>query len=47
MEKSDSNGMTALGFLWDLDGVLVDTGEFHYISWAETLPKYGLQMNRE
>jgi len=39
--------MTNVGFLWDLDGVLVDTGEIHYISWIETLPKYGLSMSRE
>ena len=39
--------MVILGFLWDLDGVLVDTGEFHYISWIETLPKFGLHMTRE
>jgi HAD superfamily hydrolase (TIGR01509 family) len=35
------------GFLWDLDGVLVDTGEFHYTSWIETLPRYGLAMSHE
>jgi beta-phosphoglucomutase len=39
--------MTNYAFLWDLDGVLVDTGEFHYISWIETLPKYGLSMTHE
>ncbi len=30
------------GVIWDLDGVLVDTGEFHYISWHETLSHYGI-----
>jgi HAD superfamily hydrolase (TIGR01509 family) len=39
--------MTNCGFLWDLDGVLVDTGEFHYTSWAEILPQYGIPMTRE
>jgi beta-phosphoglucomutase len=39
--------MRQYGFLWDLDGVLVDTGEFHYISWIETLPRYGLTMTKE
>lgn len=39
--------MTDYGFLWDLDGVLVDTGEFHYTSWVELLPRYGLSMTRE
>jgi beta-phosphoglucomutase len=35
------------GVLWDLDGVLVDTGEFHYISWNETLPAYGIPFSHE
>ena len=33
--------------LWDMDGVLVDTGEFHYQSWAETLSGYGIALDRE
>jgi beta-phosphoglucomutase len=35
------------GVLWDLDGVLVDTGEFHYISWKDTLPDYGIPFSSE
>lgn len=35
------------GVIWDLDGVLVDTGEFHYISWIETLSRYGIPFTRE
>jgi beta-phosphoglucomutase len=35
------------GVLWDMDGVLVDTGEFHYLSWLDTLPVYGLNMSPE
>jgi beta-phosphoglucomutase len=35
------------GVLWDLDGVLVDTGEFHYISWKDTLPAYGIPFSRD
>ncbi len=27
--------------LWDLDGTLVDTKEFHYQSWALALPEFG------
>ena len=30
-----------LGVLWDLDGTLVDTGDFHYKSWALALPAFG------
>jgi beta-phosphoglucomutase len=35
------------GVLWDLDGVLVDTGEFHYVSWKEILPFYGIPISYE
>ena len=28
------------GVIWDMDGVLVDTGEFHYQSWRDTLNEY-------
>ena len=30
-----------------MDGVLVDTGEFHFVSWAEVLPNYGLSITRQ
>jgi beta-phosphoglucomutase family hydrolase len=36
-----------LGVLWDMDGVLVDTGEHHYISWKETLDEAGIPFDRE
>ena len=40
--------MTATqGVLWDMDGVLVDTGELHFISWAQVLAEYELPMTRE
>ncbi len=35
------------GVLWDLDGVVVDTGEFHYQAWSLVLPEYGLPVTRE
>jgi beta-phosphoglucomutase len=35
------------GVLWDMDGVLVDTGEFHYRSWAAVLDEYGVDLSRE
>jgi HAD superfamily hydrolase (TIGR01509 family) len=28
--------------LWDMDGVLVDSGDFHYVAWAETVAREGL-----
>jgi beta-phosphoglucomutase len=33
--------------LWDLDGVLADTGEFHFQSWMSTLPVYGIPFTPE
>ncbi len=32
--------------LWDMDGVLVDTGEFHFQAWAQTLADYGFPFAR-
>ena len=39
--------MTGQGVLWDLDGVLVDTGEFHFQAWSGLLPEYGILFTRE
>jgi HAD superfamily hydrolase (TIGR01509 family) len=33
--------------LWDMDGVLVDSGEFHYVAWVEILGRAGLSYTRE
>ena len=27
--------------LWDMDGVLVDTGEFHFKAWQQTFEELG------
>jgi beta-phosphoglucomutase family hydrolase len=35
------------GVLWDMDGVLVDTGEFHYQSWSNTLLLHDIPFSRE
>jgi beta-phosphoglucomutase len=39
--------MTRQGILWDMDGVLVDTGEFHFQSWAEALGEHGVPFSRD
>jgi beta-phosphoglucomutase len=39
--------MTRQGVLWDLDGVLVDTGEFHFRAWSRTLSEYDVPFTRE
>jgi len=33
--------------LWDMDGVLVDTGDFHYQSWKETFDEIKVPFSRE
>jgi beta-phosphoglucomutase family hydrolase len=35
------------GVLWDLDGVLADTGEFHFQAWSGLLPAYDIPYSRE
>ena len=35
------------GVIWDMDGVLVDTGEFHYQSWRDTLNEYQVILSKE
>lgn len=38
---------TIQGVLWDMDGVLVDTGEAHYESWKQVLAERGVPFSRE
>jgi beta-phosphoglucomutase len=38
---------TDYGVLWDMDGVLVDTAEFHFQTWLEALSAYGIPFTRE
>lgn len=35
------------GFIFDLDGVLTDTAEYHYLAWKKLADKLGIQLNRE
>lgn len=35
------------GVLWDMDGVLIDTGPTHYRSWVQTLADYDLTMSED
>lgn len=35
------------GILWDMDGVLVDTGEAHYQSWLAILSERDIEFTRE
>ena len=33
--------------LWDMDGTLIDSEEFHWISWRDTLANEGIAITRE
>jgi beta-phosphoglucomutase family hydrolase len=35
------------GVIWDMDGVLADTGEFHFQAWSQALPEFGIPFTRE
>jgi HAD superfamily hydrolase (TIGR01509 family) len=35
------------GVLWDLDGTLVDSAEFHWLSWRDTMAAEGLPLTYE
>jgi beta-phosphoglucomutase len=37
----------ACGVLWDMDGVLVDTGELHFKAWAQALSEFGIHFSRQ
>ncbi|MGI9535571.1 MAG: HAD family hydrolase [Desulfocapsaceae bacterium] len=36
-----------IGVLWDMDGVITDSGEAHFISWKKALDQYDLPFTRE
>ena len=35
------------GVIWDMDGVLIDTGRFHYIAWKAVLGRRGIPFSEE
>ena len=36
-----------IGVLWDMDGVITDSGEAHFISWKKALDQHGIALSRE
>lgn len=34
------------GIIFDLDGVITDTAEFHYFAWKQLCDEEGLEFNR-
>src|SRR5918994_4812466 len=39
--------MIAKAVLWDLDGTLVDSEEFHWLSWRDTMRGEGIELTYE
>jgi beta-phosphoglucomutase len=39
--------MTHLGFIFDLDGVITDTAEYHYLAWKRLADEEGLPFTRQ
>jgi beta-phosphoglucomutase len=37
----------ARAVLWDMDGTLIDSGEYHWLTWHETLAELGVTLTRE
>ena len=35
------------GFLFDLDGVIVDTAKFHFVAWRRMANEIGIDFNEE
>jgi HAD superfamily hydrolase (TIGR01509 family) len=42
-----SSMILLIGVLWDFDGVIADTGELHYRTWARVLAEAGVPFDRE
>lgn len=45
METQNSSSVRAV--LWDMDGTLIDSGEYHWRSWDETMQKEGIPFTYE
>ncbi len=43
----DKNNQNENGVLWDMDGVLVNTGEMHFQAWMQALTEFGLPFSKE
>src|ERR1051325_5039358 len=41
----DGNG-SARAVLWDVDGTLIDSAEYHWLTWRETLAGEGYELTR-
>lgn len=46
-QMKEENGKGIKGFVFDLDGVIVDTAEHHYQSWKKILQELGAEITKE
>ena len=37
----------ARAVLWDMDGTLIDSGEYHWLTWRDTLAELGVTLTRD
>ncbi len=44
MPRTASQPIRAI--LWDMDGVLVDTGEIHFLAWKQTLAGFDIPFSK-
>lgn len=44
-EEEPMNAVRAV--LWDMDGTLIDSEEFHWIAWRDTMQKEGISITRK
>lgn len=47
MDSNSSPAPLPRAVLWDMDGTIIDSEEFHWISWRETIAKEGITITRE
>ncbi|UKP00237.1 beta-phosphoglucomutase [Nostoc sp. UHCC 0870] len=45
--RGDKQSPDIRGFIFDLDGVLTDTAEYHYLAWQKLADEEGIPFNRE
>jgi len=46
MKNNEADGLLARAVLWDVDGTLVDSAEYHWLTWRETLLGEGYDLTR-
>lgn len=47
MTAGTPSSCSKTGILWDMDGVLVDSGRLHYLSWRDTLARYNIPFSED